>query len=74
MNALRWTLVILGWLVIIYWILRVLRWSTYVPIPGRQQDVRAVCRRQAQWDIEAAVAEALQSARLETSARSEGAG
>ncbi len=59
MNAMQWSLVFLGYLVLLYWTLRWLRWTTFVPIPGRAQDVRAICRRQTALDVDHAVAEAL---------------
>ena len=74
MTVLGWTLIGVSWLVLGRYALKWMRWTLRLPIPGRAQDVRAICRHQASWDVEDAVAAALLSARLETSARSGGAG
>jgi len=74
MTVLGWTLIGVSWLVLGRYALKWLRWTLRLPIPGRAQDVRAICRRQSSWDVDAAVVDALKSARLKTAARSEGAG
>ena len=72
MNAMQWSLVALGFALPSYLFMRWLRWNTRLPIFGRAQDVRKVMRRQTQYDVEAAVEEALSSARLESVAGSGG--
>lgn len=59
MNGMQWAIVTIGAAVPLYLGLRCLRWHTFLPVPGRAQNVRAVCRHQVQWDVETAVARAI---------------
>jgi len=58
-NWFQWLLCGVGAFVPGYLFLRWLRWNTFVPVPGRAQDVSAVCRRQSAVDVEQAVEEAI---------------
>jgi len=63
MTVLGWTLIGLGYVYLIACVLKWLRINTRLPLPGRAQDVRALCRQQTRIDVETAVAEALRAER-----------
>ena len=74
MTALGWTLMALSWLALGYMSVKWIRFNTHIPIPGREQDVRSIARSSVRLDVEDAVQQALESARLKNVARSGGAG
>ena len=53
--VMQYALIALAWVVLIRWTLRFLRWSTRLPIPGREQDVRDVMNRSVGLDVSQAV-------------------
>jgi len=74
MTVLGWTLIGVSWVALGFFTLIALGRLFRINVEAPKQRARRVMRDQAQWDVEDAVQEALESARLETSARSEGAG
>lgn len=72
MSVLGWTLICVAWALGAIAFLRWLRWNVALPLPGRMQDVRSIAWRARQWDVEDAVERALESARFETAAGSDG--
>lgn len=74
MTALGWTLIGVSYLVLAFFTAVCLGRLFRINVEAPKQRARRVMRQRVQWEVDDAVEEARQSARLETSARSEGAG
>jgi len=74
MTVLGWTLIGVSWLALGLFSVIALGRLLRINVEAPKQRARRVMRTQVQWDVDEAVEDALKSARLKTSARSEGAG
>lgn len=65
----QWAILSVCWWILVVCLFRWLRWSTRLPLPGREQDVRDIARRGVTLDISQALT---LGARLETAGGPDG--